>query len=96
METLSLSMIVEDRRDDQGKRIRLPLILILLLLEKVAGEQSISGVAGWVKKKKMIAQEAFELAKGCSSNFDPFQTVRELHAPVFSLLYRDQCLREPL
>lgn len=43
---------VKDGRKKKGKRYPLPLILTLILLGKLAGEQSINGIVDWVKERK--------------------------------------------
>ena len=43
---------VKDGRKDRGKRYPLALILTLLLLGKMAGEQKISGVVDWIKERE--------------------------------------------
>lgn len=43
---------VKDERKAKGKRYPLALILTLLLLGKMAGEKTISGVVDWMKERK--------------------------------------------
>ncbi len=43
---------VKDGRKKKGKRYPLALLLTLILLGKLAGEQSISGIVDWVKERK--------------------------------------------
>src|SRR5260370_29927723 len=42
---------VQDVRKARGKRYPLPLLLTLILLAKLAGETSISGVAAWPRHR---------------------------------------------
>lgn len=43
---------VKDGRKKKGKRYPLALLLTLMLLGKLAGEQSINGIVDWVKERK--------------------------------------------
>ena len=43
---------IEDGRKKRGKRYPLPLILTLVLLGKLAGETTISGIAQWVQERE--------------------------------------------
>ncbi len=48
---------VKDGRKKKGKRYPLALVLTLILLGKLAGEQSISGIVDWVKERKPWLQQ---------------------------------------
>src|SRR5438270_2311563 len=41
-----------DRRDRRGKRYALPLVLLLIVLAKLSGEDRPSGIADWVKHRR--------------------------------------------
>jgi len=49
---------VQDGRKEKGKRYPLALVLTLIMLAKMAGEKSISGVVDWVNgRKKLLKKE---------------------------------------
>ncbi|MBI1293678.1 hypothetical protein GC175_01820 [bacterium] len=43
---------VPDHRDDRGKRYEAALVLVLLLLAKLGGEQTMSGIAEWARLRQ--------------------------------------------
>src|SRR2546421_7740992 len=43
---------VADGRKKKGKRYRLPLLLTLLLLGKLAGETTVNGIVDWSKERQ--------------------------------------------
>ena len=54
---------VSDGRKKRGVRYRLALILTLIVLAKLAGETSLSGVAQWVRERKEELAEHLHLPK---------------------------------
>ena len=52
---------VKDGRKKRGVRYRLALILTLIVLAKLAGETSLSGVAQWVRERKEYLAQALQL-----------------------------------
>ena len=42
-----------DRRRRRGKRYGLPLVLLLIVLAKLSGEDRPSGIADWVKHRRV-------------------------------------------
>ncbi|GCF11194.1 ISAs1 family transposase [Dictyobacter arantiisoli] len=54
---------VTDRRKARGKRYPLALILTLLMLGKMAGETTISGVVDWVKERQKVLRRRFNWPK---------------------------------
>ena len=44
--------LVADGRKPKGKRYRLPLLLTLLMLGKLAGETTVKGIVDWVKERQ--------------------------------------------
>src|SRR6266516_1768767 len=52
---------VRDGRKKRGVRYRLALILTLIVLAKLAGETSLSGVAQWVRERKEYLAQALQL-----------------------------------
>jgi predicted transposase YbfD/YdcC len=54
---------VKDGRKEKGKRSPLPLILTLILLGKMAGETTISGIVDWVRERKQWIQRALNWPK---------------------------------
>lgn len=59
---------VQDRRKDQGKRYPLALVLTLLLLGTVAGEQTVSGIVVWTQKQKYWLKKQLNWPKGFPVN----------------------------
>src|SRR5437588_10762964 len=43
---------VADGRKKKGKRYPLPLLLTLLMLGKLAGETTVSGIVDWIKERQ--------------------------------------------
>jgi hypothetical protein len=54
---------VKDGRKDKGKRYPLPLILTLILLGKMAGETTISGIIDWVRERKQWVKQVLNWPK---------------------------------
>jgi len=54
---------VKDGRKDRGNRYPLPLILTLVLLGKMAGETTISGIVDWVKERKWWLKQVLHWPK---------------------------------
>ncbi len=52
---------VSDGRKKRGRRYRLALILTLIVLAKLAGETSLSGVAQWVRERKDLLIQRLHL-----------------------------------
>src|SRR5437588_3906856 len=52
---------VRDGRKKRGVRYRLALVLTLIVLAKLAGETSLSGVAQWVRERKESLAQALQL-----------------------------------
>lgn len=47
---------VADRRRPRGKRYALPLVLLLMVLAKLCGEDRPSGIADWVRHRRAVLQ----------------------------------------
>lgn len=47
---------VADRRRPRGKRYALPLLLLLMVLAKLCGEDRPSGIADWVRHRRVVLQ----------------------------------------
>lgn len=63
-EVLSLYKVfeqVKDGRKKRGVRYPLALVLTLVVLAKLAGETSLSGVAQWVRERKEYLAQALQL-----------------------------------
>src|SRR5215468_9151891 len=58
----TLQMLPDPRRG-QGKRYSLALILCLVILAKLAGEQTMSGVTDWVRHRARELTERFGLRR---------------------------------
>ena len=56
---------VTDRRKRRGRRYPLALVLTLLVLAKLAGEQKLSGVAHWVRLRTDWLVTVFQLPRAC-------------------------------
>ncbi len=54
---------VKDRRGRQGRRYELAIILVALVLAKMAGEDTPSGMAAWARERCELFREAFELKR---------------------------------
>ncbi len=54
---------VKDGRKAKGKRYPLPLILTLILLGKMAGETTISGIVDWVRERKQWVKQVLNWPK---------------------------------
>lgn len=48
---------IEDPRDKRGKRYALPILLTLIVLAKLSGEDSPSGISDWVMLRKELLME---------------------------------------
>jgi len=59
---------VKDRRKARGKRYPLALILTLVLLGKMAGETTISGIVDWVNERKAWLRRLLNWPKGFPVN----------------------------
>ncbi len=59
---------VEDGRKARGKRYPLPLLLTLLLLGKLAGETTISGIVDWVRERQGWVRVQFDWPKRFPTN----------------------------
>ena len=56
---------VTDQRAKRGRRYEAALVLTLLLLAKLAGEQTLRGIAQWVQLRVGWLQTVLPLASGC-------------------------------
>lgn len=59
---------VKDARKKKGKRYPLALLLTLVVLEKLAGEQSITGIVDWVKERQCWIQQVLDWPKAFPVN----------------------------
>jgi hypothetical protein len=59
---------VQDRRKDRGKRYPLALVLTLLLLGKMAGAQTVSGIVDWTHQRKYWLKKQLNWPKGFPVN----------------------------
>jgi len=48
---------VKDRRGKRGQRYPAPVVLTLMLLAKLAGEKTVSGIAQWVRLRAAWVRE---------------------------------------
>lgn len=54
---------LEDKRDPRGVRYELPLVLLLVILAKLAGEDEARGISQWVKLRKEMLVKALGLKR---------------------------------
>jgi hypothetical protein len=59
---------IKDGRKAKGKRYPLALILMLLMLGKLAGEKTISGIVDWVRERKSLLQRQLNWPKAFPVN----------------------------
>ena len=57
---------LHDRRQRRGKRYALPLVLLLVVLAKLSGEDRPSGIADWVKHRRAPLAQALEITRRLS------------------------------
>ncbi|HEY1349828.1 MAG TPA: transposase family protein [Ktedonobacteraceae bacterium] len=55
---------VKDGRMDRGKRYPLALVLTLLMLGTLAGEQSVNGIIDWVRERKYWLKKQLDWPRG--------------------------------
>ena len=56
-----------DRRQRRGVRYELAVVLVALMLAKLAGETTPSGIADWVQARRVLFLETFGLKPGTHS-----------------------------
>jgi len=66
---------IHDPRNAKGKRYALPILLVLMLLAKLGGEDTPSGITDWVKHRIEILQEWGILPKGKAPSHMTFRRV---------------------
>src|SRR5258708_35674827 len=66
---------VQDVRKARGKRYPLPLLLTLILLAKLAGETSISGVVAWTRHRAPWLRQQLNWPRGIPTNSTSTQTL---------------------
>ena len=54
---------LKDWRGQHGRRYSLAVILVALVLAKMAGEDSPSGIAAWARERKALFREIFDLKR---------------------------------
>ena len=59
---------VPDGRCKRGRRYEAALVLTLLLVAKLAGEQSIAGIAEWVRQRKELLGQWLPLKRAPCAN----------------------------
>jgi hypothetical protein len=69
---------VSDRRQRRGKCYALPLVLLLIVLAKLSGEDRPSGIADWVqhRRARLVQALGVRLARGRLSSSLPEPNVR--------------------
>lgn len=95
---------VEDGRKKKGKRYPLPLLLTLLLLGKLAGETSISGIVDWIKERQGWLKQHLDWPKRFPVNStysqalarcDAQQIVQVIAQVILKARAVEQCETEP-
>lgn len=64
-----------DARRRRGKRQPLPLVLLLVVLAKLGGEDRPSGIADWVAHRRRALQQALGLALPCTPHHNTYRRV---------------------
>lgn len=90
---------VEDPRDERGKQYSLPILLTLMVLAKLGGEDRPSGITDWVAMRKDLLMELNVLGRAKTPCHMTYRRVlQEIVAPQkFEALigeYHQQCLKE--
>lgn len=90
---------VEDPRDERGKQYSLPILLTLMVLAKLGGEDSPSGITDWVAMRKELLMELNVLGRAKTPCHMTYRRVlQEIVAPQkFEALiseYHQQRLKE--
>lgn len=75
---------VPDGRKDRGKRYPLALVLTLLLLGKMAGEQTVSGIVDWTRQRKYWLKKQLNWPKGFPVNSTYTGAMSQCDAEVVS------------
>ena len=71
---------VKDRRKRRGKRYPLALLLTLLMLGKMAGERTVSGVVDWVQERKEWLKKQLDWPKAFPVNATYTQVLAQCDA----------------
>src|SRR2546427_2742063 len=66
---------LHDARRPRGKRYPLPLVLVLLVLAKLSGEDRPSGIADWVAHRHWVLQQALGLTWARMPHHNTFRRV---------------------
>ena len=95
---------VEDRRKAKGKRYPLALVLTLVLLGKMAGQKSISGIRDWVEAREKHLRKKLSWWKGFPVNTtytdvlascDPDEVVEVIKSVITKARAKEECDTEP-
>lgn len=70
---------LQDRRKPRGKRYPLVAILVMMVMAKLCGEDTPSGIADWVKYR---AEQFIDMLKLKRKNMPPHSTYRRVEAEV--------------
>lgn len=66
---------LSDRRHEQGKRYGLPLVLLLIVLAKLSGEDRPSGIADWVRYRRAVLAQALGLDLVQAPNHNTYRRI---------------------
>ena len=80
-----------DRRKARGKRYPLPFLLTVILLAKLAGQDTPKGIADWLKMRRQQIVTAFNLSR---PNVPAYNTIRRTLADTVSAKELQQSFRQ--
>ena len=70
--------LLADPRDPRGKRYSLALLLSLIMLAKLCGEDTPTGIADWVRWRCARLVQAFQLARATMPSQNTFRRILQL------------------
>ncbi len=74
--------LLTDPRDARGKRYALALVLSLMVLAKLCGEDTPSGIADWVRWRCAALVQAFHLVRATMPSHSTFRRILQLRVLV--------------
>jgi predicted transposase YbfD/YdcC len=95
---------VKDRRGTKGKRYPMAFVLTLILLGKMAGQKSISGIRDWIKAREKHLRKKLNWWKGFPVNStytdalaccDPEEVVEVIKSVISKARAKEECDTEP-
>lgn len=95
---------VKDRRKEKGKRYPIPFVLTLVMLGKMAGQKSISGIRDWIEARESHLRKKLNWWKGFPVNTtytnvlaccDPDEVVEVMKSVISKARAKEECGTEP-